>query len=416
MRLTTGSLGGVLRNGSFRNFWVGFTISGIGDAMTKTALVWYVFATTHSAPAVGLLLLAYAGPVSIGGLVAGYLLDRFDRRRIMLIDSVVRGIVVLSVPVAAATGHLMLWHVYLVAVLYGFLFMISLAGTPSIIPALVGDDQLTAANSLENLAFTLSGVVGPALAGVLIGGIGAPNILLVDGISYFVFAAALATMRLRAEPKPAETAQPPTYRLIDAVRLLLGNSVLLSTTLMFMSFNAGEGFLQVWLPVQATTLNPGHGATLYGVLLTVMAAGETVGALGAGSLSGPLSEGRMICFTQILAGLGLAVALLGHSVWSIVPALFLLGFFSAPMTAWAQTLRMRVIPPELRGRSFALLRTLMQASTPAFSGIGGVLLPAVGVTAMIGLSAGLVGVPGLIGTRVHDLVTRNTAAEPTGSA
>lgn len=61
--------------------------------------------------------------------------------------------------------------------------------------------------------------------------------------------------------------------------------------------------------------------------------------------------GRMICAAQILAGLGLGLALVGQSVWSTAPALFLLGFFSGPMTAWAQTLRMRIIPPELHGRS-----------------------------------------------------------------
>jgi MFS family permease len=404
MRLTTEALGGILRNGSFRNFWIAFMLSGVGDAMTKTALVWYVFETTRSAIAVGLLLLAYAGPVSVGGLVAGYLLDRFDRRQIMLVDSVVRGLVVTSVPIAAATGHLMLWHVYLVASLYGFLFMISLAGTPSLIPSLVRDDQLTAANSLETLGFTVSGVAGPALAGFLIGGIGAPYILALDGVSYFVFASTLAMMNLHPEPKPVAAAHAPSYRLVDAVRLLLGNRMLLSTTLMFMSFNAGEGLIQVWLPVHATAIASGGGARLYGVLLTIIAGGETVGALSAGSLSGRLSEGRMICLAETLAGLSLGLALLGHSVWSTVPALLLLGFFSGPMTAWAQTLRMRAIPPELRGRSFALLRTLMQASSPAFSGIGGVLLSVIGLTAMIGLSAGMIAVPGLIGTRVRDLV------------
>src|SRR5688500_17876935 len=93
MRLS-GNLGGVLRDKRFRNFWVAFTLSGVGDAMTKTALVWYVFETTKSAFAVGMLLLAYAGPVTVGGFIAGYLLDRFDRRRVMILDSVARGLVV----------------------------------------------------------------------------------------------------------------------------------------------------------------------------------------------------------------------------------------------------------------------------------------------------------------------------------
>lgn len=72
------------------------------------------------------------------------------------------------------------------------------------------------------------------------------------------------------------------------------------------------------------------------------------------------------------------------------------------MTAWA-TLRMRVIPPRLRGRSFALLRTLMQSSTPAFSAIGGALFGLIGLRALIALSVGMITVPGLIGTRSREL-------------
>lgn len=411
MKRNRGALADVLRTGSFRDFWLAFTFSSVGDMMTKTALVWYVFERTRSPVQVGLLLLAYAGPVAIGGLLAGYLLDRFDRRKTMLLDSLVRGVVVISVPLAAAAGHLMLWHLYLVAAVYGFLYMISLAGTPSVIPSLVRDDQLTAANSLETLTFTVSGVAGPAIAGLLISAIGAPYVLAVDGVSYFFFAAVLTRIKLPEEPAPAVTGQqPPSRGLMEAVRLLLRSPVLLSTTIMFMSFNAGLGFLLVWLPVQANALSVAHGAALYGTLLAIFAAGETVGALTAASWpSGRLPKGLLICLAQALAGLSLALALAGPVIWSLIPALFLCGFFSAPMTAWAQTLRMRIIPPALRGRSFALLRTLMQASSPAFSAIGGALFGLVGLQALIGMSAGLMAAPGIIGTRIHELTAADGA-------
>jgi MFS family permease len=405
MTVASGALGGVLGRGPFRRFWIGFSVSAVGDAMTRTALVWYVLQATHSAPAVGLLILAYAGPVSVGGLLAGHLLDRFDPRAVMVTDCAVRGLAVASVPAAFAAGHLLLWHVYAVAAVYGLLFMIGLAGTPTLIPTLVGREALTAANSLETLGFTVSAVAGPALAGFVIAGVGAPYALLPDAASYGIFAAALATLHLRAEPRDTASPLPPPYRMVDAFRLLLVNRVLLATTLMFMAFNAGMGFAGVWVPVEVAGLAGGHGSELYGLVLAVGAAGSTAGALAAGALDLPLSVGRLICLAQVLAGLGLGVALLGRSVWWIAPALFLVGFFSAPMTAWAQTLRMRVIPPPLRGRSFALLRTMMQSSTPGFSGIGGVLLPALGLPAMIALSVALIALPGLAGSRVRELVT-----------
>jgi hypothetical protein len=83
--------------------------------------------------------------------------------------------------------------------------------------------------------------------------------------------------------------------------------------------------------------------------------------------------------------------------------LALYGAFSSPLTIWAQTLRMQIIPERLRGRSFALLRMVMQSGNPIGGAIAGALLPALGLTAMIGLSALVVGLPGLIGYRVREL-------------
>jgi MFS family permease len=97
--------------------------------------------------------------------------------------------------------------------------------------------------------------------------------------------------------------------------------------------------------------------------------------------------------------------LFGQTLWLTLPGLALLGFFSAPLTIWAQTLRMKVIPEQLRGRTFALLRTLMQGSGPLASALAGALLPALGLVAMIGCSSLLVGVPGLVGARVRQLRT-----------
>jgi MFS family permease len=413
MTRSRGGLSAALRIKAFRRFWIGFTFSGIGDAITKTSLVWYVLTRTGSTVDVGLLLLTYAGPVAVGGLLAGHLLDQFDRRTVMLVDSLVRGAAVSSIPVAAATGHLSLGQVYFVAGIYGFLFMISLAGAPSVIPSLVPETELTAANALETLAFTLQGVAGPAIGGLLIAAVGAPYALIVDCISYLAFAVVLAPLDLRDPHDPA-TADESPLQLADALRLLLHNRALLSTTLMFMAFNAGEGFLQVWLPVQARTIEPAHGAPVYGALFAVMATGETIGALSAAHLMSRRTEGQRICLAQTLAGLALALALLDRTLWAIGTGLLLCGFFSAPMTAWAQTLRMRIIPPRLRGRTFALLRTLMQSSAPAFSGIGGALLTVVGLRALIGMSVSLIAIPGLLGTRVHDLAAPPPRAPTVG--
>jgi MFS family permease len=397
----------IFRLQGFRRFWLGFTCSELGDAMTRVALTWYVWESTHSAEALGWLALAYTGPVIVGGLVAGAFLDRFDKRKVMLADNVIRGAAIAAIQLLYSLHMLALWQIYLVAAVYGSLMMVSLAGGPALIPALVPRQQLATANALETLTFTLGGVLGPAAAGLLIAGIGAPNVLILDAASYAVFAFALAGIQFAPEDEAAvETpaADTPASTLWNVAAFTVTNRVLLSTTVMFAAANLGLGFLFVWLPVLASGL-PGGGPELYGLLSATMAAGEVAGSVVAGSRALRLPLGTAICLAQALSGLALSLLLLSQSLGLALPALALLGCFSAPLTIWAQTLRMQIIPASMRGRTFAFLRTLMQSTPPLGGALAGLILPLLGVPALIALSTLIVGAPGLLGYGVADLRT-----------
>ena len=141
------------------------------------------------------------------------------------------------------------------------------------------------------------------------------------------------------------------------------------------------------------------------MLLGALALGEVVSAWLAGSLILKMTLGKRIALAQILSGLSLAPLLMGPSAfWVVATGLFLLGFFSAPLTIWAQTLRMQVISPEMRGRTFALLRTLMQGATPLGGALAGFLLPVWGMQIIVGLSSLVIGAPGVAGTQVGELM------------
>jgi MFS family permease len=281
--------------------------------------------------------------------------------------------------------------------------MIELAGSPALVPSLVSAEHLETANALETLSYTLGGVVGPVIAGLLIARIGAPNVVLIDALSYFFFAFMLYQIPAPSKSDDEAGGERPRYHLGHAVQLLLKNPILLSTTLMFLVFNiGGGGILSVWLPIMADrTLN--GGAELYGTLLGILACGEVLGALLAGSAALPFTLGARICMAQLLAGLSLLFLLITPDLWLVAAGLFGFGLFSAPLTIWAQTLRMQIIPADLRGRTFALLRMLMQSGNPIGGALGGWLLPLLGIPFMIGVSSVLAGLPGLLGYGVRAL-------------
>ena len=393
----------IFRDRNYPLFWSGFTLSSVGDSLTRVALTWLVFEETHSAQALGMLTIAYTAPILLGGLIAGPLLDRFSARRVMILDNLIRGLAFSLIPLLQALGRLELWHVYAIAAVYGFLMMISLAGGPTLIPSIVKREQLDTANALETLSYTLSNVIGPPLAGLLIAMLGATNVVIFDALSYFVFAFTLLGVSV-LEPEHAHQEQAkPSYGLMDAVRLMLRSRVIFSTTLMFMAANVGIGALTVFLPLVSNQIAE-DSSQVFGALLGAMALGEVISAWLAGSLSLNMTLGKRIALAQILSGASLAFLLMGAGFWAVAIGLFLLGFFSAPLTIWAQTLRMQVIPADLRGRTFALLRTLMQGATPLGGALAGFLLPVWGIQWIVGLSSLVIGAPGAAGLQVKELI------------
>ncbi len=364
----------------FGVFWLGFSASVLGDAITRTTLIWYVFAATGSPVSLGWLSFCFTAPVIVGGMTAGWLLDRYDRRTIMIIDSLAKALVVISVPILAAMNAMPLWYVFVVASVFGFLMMIPLAGVPSLLPALVGEDDLNAANALETVGYTAGGVLGPPLAGLLIAQIGPLEALYFDAATYLIFAWAVWRCRPRAEPERTETADGTS--LLAAARIIARNPVLASTTLMYLVFNVGLGALLVVVPVFADTVLDG-GPELYGLLLGSIAIGELASAVAIGFIRLPIPEGLAICLTMFLSGLAVGAAALSPNAAGAAIALALYGAFSAPLTIWGQTLRMKIIPPGFHGRCFAIMRTLMQSGGPLGGVSAGFSVPLLGVRAAI---------------------------------
>ncbi|HEX6357574.1 MFS transporter [Actinophytocola sp.] len=345
----------VLRHTGFRRLWLGATISSVGDGMTFVALSWLVLAQPDGTSGLGLLGVCYTAPVLVGGLLVGPVLDRFDKRVVLVVDSLLRAAAVASVPVTSMLGGTPSWLPFAVAATYGLLKMVPLAGFPAAIPQLVAERELEAANALESMSFSVAFVVGPALAGLLVNAAGPEVVLAVDGVSFLVFALAAATVREPLSPVITSKARRPSLAGLRRDR------VIVTTTIAFMAFNIAEGMLLVTTPWLAKNHLPGGAATL-GLLLAALAAGEIAGAALAGRRQRSLVAG--IAVAQAGAALGFLGLLATPNHILVGAGFFVVGALSAPMTVWAQSLRMRRIPAELHGRAFATLRTLMQGTPP----------------------------------------------------
>jgi MFS family permease len=178
----------LLRNRNVRWLYAGQIISQIGDGVTKVALLWFVYNTTESALKMTLIGVLQTVPPLVFGPFVGVLLDRVSKRIAMIVIDLVRTGLLVLIPVLYALGHLSLpW-------LYTLVFVISLfsmAFGPALnatLPRLVKKDQLVGINALMQSALTVGQLLGPALSGILIAGIGAQNVLYVNACAFFVSA------------------------------------------------------------------------------------------------------------------------------------------------------------------------------------------------------------------------------------
>lgn len=351
----------------FRRLWLGSSISALGDGMTWTALSWLVL-TSHGVVALGVLAVCSTAPVLVGGAVLGPLLDRFDKRRLLLLDSLCRAAVIGLVPLLAALDALPVVVLYAVAAAYGLLKMLPLAGVPAAMPDLLPKAQLSAGNGLEQVGYGLATIVGPAVAGMLIPAIGAAQVLLIDALSYLVFAGFLLRLSRPLPPAAAAGGQRGGWR--PAVATVVKDKVILATTFAFMAFNVAEGMLLVTLPWIANRAGqPGQ----LGALLASIAAGELIGATAAGRVRSDSRLLRRIAGAQLVSS-ALFLAVLAPGPYVMAVLLLALGALSAPMTVWAQSLRMLRLPAEQRGRVFTLLRTCMQFTPPLGAAVATALL------------------------------------------
>ncbi|HTJ33398.1 MAG TPA: MFS transporter [Dactylosporangium sp.] len=382
-----------LSNPAFRRVWIGATVSAAGDAASWVALVAYALGSAHGS--VATLAVLYTAPVAVGGLVVGWALDRYDRRWLLVGDSLLRAAVFGTILLTAAWGGLTAVQLYLVAAVYGLLKMTSLAGFPALIPQLVPPGQLVAANALESTSFGIAGLAGAVGAGVAVATVGPGYVVAFDVLSYVIFALCLIGTRIGVRPARA-VAQPAAVRrrgggLGPVLRLMVREPVLRDTTVMFALFNIGEGALLVLLPQRAGDYSLGAGG--YGYLVAAVTGGELLAGLVLLRRSWRSSLTRSVVLASLVAAVAV-LAVLAPYPWVAVAGLVGLGGCAAAMTTWAQTLRMAAAPPDVHGRLFALLRTVMQATPPLGAGLAALTLRD-GVTATVLAICALMALPAL---------------------
>jgi MFS family permease len=375
----------IWRNGDFRRFWTGHSVSQLGAAMTQVALPLVALLTLGATAAeVGLLRTAEFLPYLLLTLPAGALVDRVRRRPLMIGCDLWRAAFLVLVPVAAWRGWLSLPLLLGVTLVAGAATVLFDVAYLSVLPALVRRDQVVAGNAALETSRSAAGVLGPGLAGGLMSVLRPAGVVAVDAASYLVSAVSLLLIRT-PEPVPEPPAEGAARGLRAAaagLRQLRQSPVLAPVTLYMAAINlTWSAFETVFLVFLVRGLH--LSGTAIGLALGLGNLGLVAGAVTSASLARRLGIGPVLL-------LGAAVQVLGLAVLTLVPA----GPAAVPLVVAGQllcttgvlwfnvqsiSLRQTLTPAAVLGRVNAAVRLIGFGTIPLGAAIGGLLGDALGL-------------------------------------
>lgn len=346
----------VFRRRSFSLLWSGQFISTIGDALLIAGAGILIFQRTNSALSVGLMAAATVAPALVVGLVAGVVVDRFDRRRIMLIADLLRALLVVLIPVLVRVDLVFLYVLVAAAAAVSEFFNPALDAT---LPEIAPDEELGAANSLMAISSFGSTAVGFA-AGGLIAALGDVELAFVlDAVSFAFSALCTYLATIPRIPVSGDTSlRAVGANLRDGLRVLVQTPILRS--MLPVAIVYAIACVGIWnallLPFSIRAL---HASTFeYGLQEGLTSVGFVAGSLVMAQLVGRLREGQWMVLGYLAMGLmGVAYGL-SHSIELAIAAVAVSGFANAFTSTAGRLIRQRNTPREYRGRVMSVFSVI----------------------------------------------------------
>jgi DHA3 family tetracycline resistance protein-like MFS transporter len=380
-----------LRDRNFRRLWTAMAVSLLGDGAFLVALAWQVFDISGGPAGMSIVGIAMTVPTIAFLLVGGVASDRLDRRVLMVAADLARAGAAVALAVLTVTGALELWHVAMLAAVYGTGAAFFAPAFDAFVPELLRGERLAQANALDQLARPLVlRLAGPALGGVIVGAAGAGAVFFLDGASFLASAALLCRIRRPAARAAAATGVSVVADLREGWSFVRGHvwlwATFASAAVAYLCF---MGPVEVLVPYLVKD-NLGGSATDLGIVFAAGGIGSIACALMMGQRAMPRRGITFIYASWTLATLAVAgYGLSSTLVQLMVASLAFNALETAGTIVWA-TAKQRHVPPHMLGRVSSLDWLISIGLLPVSFALTGPVSAALGTRGTL-VAAGLVG-------------------------
>ena len=385
---------------NYRLWAAGALVSNVGSWMQRAAQDWIVYTelTRNDATAVGFVMALQFGPALLLLPLTGYVADRFDRRRVLILTQTLQGMLALGLGVLTVAGVVQLWHVYTFAFMLGCVTAFDAPARQTFVAELVSDQYLSNAVALNSTSFQIARMVGPAIAGLLIAGVGTGWVFLINSATYVAVLTSLFAMR-KAELHGSERASRKPGSLVEGFRYVRGRPDLVAVLLMLFLFSTFGMNFAVFVSTMAVTVF-GTGPGGFGLLSSMLAVGSVAGALFAARREKP--RAILLLASAFFMGIGLAAASVMPTYLSFGITLMAVGWCAQTFMTTANSTVQLWTEPAMRGRVMAIYMGIVQGCTPLGAPLVGWVANQYGarwsliVGAVAGMLATIVGIQYLV--------------------
>ncbi|HKG91554.1 MAG TPA: MFS transporter [Gemmatimonadaceae bacterium] len=367
---------------NYRLFFSGQSVSLVGTWITRIATSWLVYRLTDSALLLGLVGFCGQIPTLLLAPVAGVMVDRWDRHRILLWTQLLSALQSLALALLAFTDTITVGWILALQVVQGIINAFDTPARQAFVVQMVEDRaDLPNAIALNSTMVNGSRIIGPSIGGVIIAAVGEAWCFLIDGISYAAVIASLLAMRVERAERPARRGA-----ILDELRAgfrYVSGFAPVRTALLLLALVSTMGMpYTVLMPVIASKTLHGGPHTL-GLLMTASGLGAVAGALYLASRRSVVGLGRVMVVATLAFGAGLVAFGLTRSLWTALIVLPVVGAGFMVEMASTNTILQTVVEEHLRGRVMSFYTMAFLGTAPIGSLLAGVVADRVGASATV---------------------------------
>jgi MFS family permease len=387
-----------LRHRNFRLFFSGQSISVIGTWMTRVATSWLVYRLTGSALLLGLVGFVGQIPTFLLAPFAGVWVDRLNRRNVLLWTQVLAAVQSLMLGGLTLSNRITIWEILVLSAFQGLINAFDMPGRQAFMVQMVEDRQdlsnaIALNSSMVNMArssmVNMARLVGPSLAGLVIGAFGEGYCFLIDGLSYIAVIASLALMRIKPLPLRSGAAASMLAQLKEGWAYVSGFAPVRTILLLFALVSLMGMPYIVLMPIFAAQVLHGGPHTL-GILMGATGVGALISALSLAVRKTVLGLGRMIPIAAGTFGAGLVLFGLSRVMWLSALLMLLTGFGMMQGMAASNTIIQTVVPEDRRGRVMSYYTMAFVGMAPFGSLLAGFLAHKLGAPRTVMITGSVV--------------------------